>query len=58
MTDNNEHKRMWIANTEPSDFKAKTVMICTIIALGIAALLTCVYVIIPALLSNVSDFVG
>ena len=54
----NEQKRIWIANPEPTDFKTKAFVICMIIILGIAALLACVFGIIPALLSDVSDFVG
>lgn len=58
MAENNEQKRIWVANLEPTDFKAKAFMVCTIIVLGIAAFLICVYGIIPALLSDMTNLVG
>jgi len=58
MAQTNEQKRIWVANSEPTDYKAKAFVICTIIILGIAALLICIFGIIPALLSDVSDFIG
>lgn len=58
MADDNEQKHIWVTNPETTDFKAKAVVVSTIVILGIAAFLSCVYVIIPALLSDMSDFVG
>jgi hypothetical protein len=46
-----EQKQIWVAHDEPRETRAKAVVISAIILLGIAAFLTCIYSIIPALLS-------
>jgi|GEM_PF-3134668 len=58
MDDKNQQKRIWAANPESNDQKAKALMVCTIIIMGIAALLVCIFGIIPALLSDVADIIG
>lgn len=58
MVEHNEQKHIWVENPEPTDFKAKAFMVCTIIVIGIAAFLICVYGIIPALLSDMTNLVG
>ena len=46
-----DQKHIWVAHDEPNDIRAKAVVVSAIIILGIAAFLTCIYSIIPALLS-------
>ena len=46
-----DQKHIWVAHDEPTDTRVKAVMVSTIIVLGIAAFLICIYSIIPALLS-------
>jgi hypothetical protein len=46
-----DQKHIWVAHDEPSETRAKAVVVSTIIILGIAAFLACIYSILPALLS-------
>ncbi len=58
MAELNRQKRIWVSSPQPTDNKAKAVVICTIIILGVAALLLCIFGFIPAILSDVADFVS
>lgn len=46
-----DKKQIWVAYDEPGDKRAKAVVVSAVIILGIAMFLTCIYSIIPALLS-------
>lgn len=46
-----DQKYIWVPHDEPGDTRAKVVMAVAIIALGLAALLVCIYSVIPKLLS-------
>ncbi len=44
-------KHIWVAHDEPSEIRAKAVVVSMVIILGIAAFLICIYSVIPALLA-------
>jgi len=46
-----DKKQMWIPADEPTDTRAKVVVACIAIALGVFAFMACIYGVIPALLS-------
>lgn len=51
----NDKKRISVEQTEPNETKAKVVIVSVIIIIGLVALLTCIYGIIPAMIEDVRD---